>query len=74
MKYSTRKQFTPKPGMIYRNNGGGTYKCIETGYFDHGAKMQNTVSGWTLNAHGCGIYEDGSIDWDYSTEGHFEKI
>lgn len=69
-----REKFTPKVGSIYRNNGGGTYKCIDTRYFDGEAKMQNTASGWTLNAHGCGIYEDGSIDWDYSTEGHFERI
>lgn len=33
--------------------------------------MRNIATGWTLKAHGCGVYPDGTIDWDYSTNGYF---
>ena len=66
-----REKFMPETGKVYQNEGGGTYRCIEAS--DAQVIMQNTKSGWTLNAHGCGIYEDGTIDWDYSTGGHFAK-
>lgn len=73
-----REGFTPKEGQVYTNNGGGEYRCIYIGSgFGIGpgiAEMQNIKSGWTLIAHGCGIYEDGTIDWDYSTGGRFEAI
>ena len=67
-----RKKFTPAIGQTYKNRGGGTYRCLNT-YKDHDAKMVNTATGWTLIAHGCGSYEDGTMDWDYSTGGYFEK-
>lgn len=71
---TSRKKFTPIPGNIYRNRGGGEYRCLESRMdISYQAVMQNTASGWTLQAHGCGIYPDGTIDWDYSTKGHFEK-
>lgn len=67
-----RKAFSPAPGMIYNNRGGGSYRCMKTNY-DGTPVFQNIASGWTLSAHGCGVYPDGSIDWDFSTGGHFEK-
>ena len=64
-----RKPFVPKVGETYENEGGGRYLCLNYGV--HNGKvlpvMRNTVSGWTLYAHGVGIYDDGRIDWDYST-------
>lgn len=70
-----RTKFTPIPGHCYKNIGGGTFKCLRVGGFinEYDAIMQNTASGWTFTAHGCGLYEDGTIDWDYSTKGRFEK-
>ena len=41
---------------------------------DGTAIMQNVASKWTFRAHGLGMYEDGSVDWDYSTEGRFVKV
>ena len=64
-----REKFTPKAGEIYRNQGGGTFRCLRSGYSTGNATMQNVKSGWTFSAHGCGIYEDGTMDWDYSTSG-----
>lgn len=69
-----RKPFTPQAGTSYRNKGGGNYVCIAAAEQKDVFIMQNKTSGWTFNAHGIGIYDDDSIDWDYSTEGHFVKI
>lgn len=66
-----RELFTPTVGKTYRNQGGGTYICTRVSVWDGLPTMRNTASGWTLTAHGIGIYEDGTIDWDYSTGGYF---
>ena len=63
--------FVPETGRTYNNHGGGSYKCLSVDIVLGTATMQNTSSKWTLIAHGVGIYEDGSIDWDYSTGGNF---
>ena len=70
---SKRTKFTPKVGQIYRNQGGETFRCLAVVGSDdeHNVIMQNTKSLWTFQANGCAIFEDGTIDWDYSTEGHF---
>lgn len=69
----TRKGFTPRSGEIYENEGGGQYLCVSgrMGVGPEIATMRNTKSGWQFIAHGIGIYEDGRIDWDYSTGGRF---
>lgn len=65
------KRITPKPGKVYRNKGGGEFLCLES--FDGSAVMQNTASRWTFETHGITQYEDGTLEWDYSTRGHFER-
>lgn len=63
--------FVPEAGKVYRNHGGGTFRCLrELGGTT--VEMQNTKSEWTFTAHGCRIYGDGTIEWDYSTRGRFE--
>lgn len=71
----TRRDFAPSKGSTYNNLGGGCYRCVGTGGFlgRYDAQMQNTTSGWTFTARGIGIYEDGKIDWDYSTNGYFGR-
>lgn len=64
--YKTRKPFCAIVGETYTNEGGGSYICREC-YGTGEAKFQNTRSGWMLLAHGLSVYEDGRIDWDYST-------
>ena len=66
-----RRKFVPKAGTTYRNRGGGIFRCISSG--EHEAIMQNISSLWTLTAHGCGLYKDGTMDWDYSTGGCFAE-
>lgn len=70
----SRRSFTPQPGTRYRNKGGGVFECV--GRKDQAGRiaMRNCSTGWTFFACGIGIYDDDSIDWDYSTEGHFEQI
>lgn len=63
------KRITPAQGNVYRNKGGGEFLCIR-GY-DGNAVMQNIASQWTFEANGVIQYEDGTIEWDYSTGGHF---
>lgn len=65
-----REKFTPKEDKVYTNHGGGVFRCMSA--LANGiAVMQNINSGWTFTAEGCGIYEDGTIDWDHSTGGYF---
>ena len=34
--------------------------------------FRNVKSGWTFIAKGIIQYVDGTIEWDHSTDGHFE--
>lgn len=70
-----RTKFSPVKGEVYRNQGGGEYRCVKAGNaWSENPIMQNVKSGWTLTAHGVGIYDDGTIDWDYSTGGYFDEV
>ena len=64
----------PTVGEVYENIAGGFYRC--TGVCEPGLEswMQNTATGWTLLAHGIIRFQNGLIEWDYSTGGHFEEI
>ena len=78
---------TPIVGQVYTNRGGGEYRCLarmtETGmvYFNSlggssgtSGVFQNIRSGWTFTAKGIIQYSDGTIEWDHSTDGRFERI
>ncbi|MBQ1576682.1 MAG: hypothetical protein IIZ83_06955 [Oscillospiraceae bacterium] len=70
MKEST--PFSPEPGKIYENEGGGVFRCESLSggnMFD--AWMVNVRSGWYFLARGVRLYPDGRIDWNYSTGGRF---
>lgn len=66
--------FAPVKGHIYENAGGGRYLCESQDNGDYTAWMMNIVSGWTCKAKGLVRYENGMIEWDWSTDGHFEPI
>lgn len=69
-----RMRFTPTPGEVYRLQNSSEYKCLcVAANIPHQAILQNTTSRWTFLAQGIGRYENGSIDWDYSIGGRFEK-
>ena len=46
-------------------------RIIDDPYSKHTALVRSTITGWTMVVHGTNIYEDGSIDWDFSTNGYF---
>lgn len=60
---------TPKEGRVYHNRNGRDYLCI--GSEDGAPTMQRVTDGWTLEAHGVVQYEDGTIEWGYSTGGRW---
>lgn len=59
-----------KPDQIYTNHNGSRYRC-KTTYDDGAAIMERISDGWTLLAHGIYMYDDGTIEWDYSTGGNW---
>ncbi len=68
------QKFTPQAGQIYQNINGNFYLCLDAGnYSPHRALMQSPGSLWTFTAVDCRLYEDGKIDWAYSTGGFFAK-
>ena len=67
MKYEPN--FIPTPGAVYHNAGGGDFLCIFVQ--DNRPFFVNVKSGWTFEAHCVNLYENGSIDWNHSTGGHF---
>ena len=77
------KRITPEIGKEYEHKSGGIYKCIgidnemslsSNGNSGKSAVLQNTDTGWTLLAHGVNMYENGTIDWEFSTQGRFETL
>ena len=72
-----RTPLSPEVGQIYSlaSESGGEFYCER---LQHGsafnAWLVNVRSGWRFLAHGVGIYPDGRIDWDYSTDGRFTKF
>lgn len=61
----------PEIGKTYDNHGGGQYRCLWSS--ESGATFINTKSGWRFQARGIRQYKDGTIEWDYSTGGVFDK-
>lgn len=64
------RNFTLAVGAVYRNRNGSDYLCEaprEPGCYT----MKRVKDGWTLEAHTITMYEDGTIEWDYSTGGHW---
>ena len=70
-----RTIFTPKAGQKYLNDNGTVYTCLRSWPGDlPGEAIMQSPGGWTFTAHSCGLYDDGTMDWDYSTGGSFEEV
>ena len=71
---NSRKPFRPEPIGIYTLAGTQCkYQCIAIDDVYPMFTMRNIETGWTCDVHDIGIYNNYSIDWSYSTNGHFEK-
>ena len=60
------------PGHTYTNHNGSEYLCKSISECSS-AIMERVKNGWTLVAHGIQMYGDGTIEWDYSTGGHWTR-
>lgn len=60
-----------EPGKVYQNRNGNWYLCKKVDRED--ATMERIKDHWTLIAHGIKLYKDGTIEWAYSTGGHWKK-
>lgn len=74
-EHKNRLAFTPVPNCPYvmANSLQSVVACVAS-FADNSAIMVNMKSGWQCMAHGIGMYDDGTIDWDYSTGGRFVEI
>lgn len=73
----TRTPFSPEAGTVYdlASSSGGRFYCERRQLGSQfNAWLVNIFSGWRFLAHGVGIYPDGKIDWDYSTDGRFTQF
>jgi len=79
-----KRYIIPVIGEIYRNRNGSEYLCTGNCSYlseeqelrslnlgEHIAYLERVKDGWTLSAHGVILYEDGTIEWNFSTGGHF---
>lgn len=70
--------FVPVVGQTYQNRNGEQYLCLgvhrNTVLSDTTAEFERLKDRWTLIAHGIGRYADGTIEWNYSTGGHWPQI
>ena len=81
------RPLVPAFGRVYLNRGGGKYRCMAqmpatgTEYYNASggssnaaAVFKNIASGWTFTAKGVIQYVDGTIEWDHSSDGHWEEV
>lgn len=65
-----------KNKCVYRMRGQKSYvECLGRRvdkYSDYTYCLRNIESKWRFIAHGVIIYDDGSIEWDFSTDGYFD--
>lgn len=79
-----KQYIVPVIGQTYTNRSGGEYLCIGNKDYkneeekqralslgEHWSSLKRVKDGWTLIAHGVIQYVDGTIEWNYSTGGHF---
>lgn len=60
-----------KSGYTYQNKYGGSFKCLNVDCCNDCYQAVNITSGWCCVVHGVYAYDDGMIEWDFSTDGYF---
>lgn len=67
----------PEIGQVYTLKNGGEYRCLWVSNTDRveqgecSAVLIRDKDGWKLTAHGLQESVNGTIEWDYSTGGHW---
>ena len=72
-KRQNPQRITPCGGKVYENAGGGNYLCTSHWASSETSWFMNIASGWECLAHNIVQYDDGTIEWDYSSDGHFSE-
>lgn len=80
------KYIMPVVGQVYKNRNGWEYCCLSNAAYpnedaaqravelgEHQARMIRMSDGWSIIAHGLQQYGDGTVEWNYSTGGAFQK-
>lgn len=75
--YETGKHFDPQPGVIYENENGENYVCLNYSLYVNRYNRAEVLpvmqmvtekeKNWTLFAHDLKMYEDGKISWGFSS-------
>lgn len=81
-----KKYILPVVGQLYQNRNGREYCCLSNATYpnedaarkalalgEHQASMVRMSDGWCIVVHGIQQYEDGTVEWNYSTGGAFRK-
>lgn len=76
----------PIIGQVYANRNGREYCCLSNTAYPSDEAMQKAVAlgehqavmvrmsdGWSFTAYGLHQYEDGTVEWNYSTGGAFRE-
>ena len=76
----------PTVGQIYRNRNGSEYRCTGNAAYpddiqkerslalgEHRASMLRLTDGWAIEVYGIHQYEDGTVEWNYSSGGSFQS-
>lgn len=63
---------TPVEGQVYLNHNGQRYRCTSV-INPERATMERLSDGWTLIAVRTRQFEDGTIEWDHSVDGHWPR-
>lgn len=69
----------PEIGQTYTLRNGGEYRCLRVWNTNKvhlgecSAVLIRDKDGWELTAHGIQQNEDGTIEWNYSTGGHWSR-
>jgi hypothetical protein len=61
---------TPVEGQVYLNRNGRQYRCISARNPERPI-MQRLSDYWTLTAVRVRQFEDGTVEWDHSVDGHW---
>ena len=67
----SRRKYSIKKNEVVQHKNGWYFICIEDG---KNPTLMNVKTGWEMVVHGLGKYDDGKIDWDFSTGGYWSYM
>lgn len=74
MRTERIKEETPQIGEVYKLRSYPSYFRILEKSGEQDYIIQNIKSGWKVLVHNLICYDNGTIEWDFSSKGRFEPI